>query len=101
MSATTTNSNLHGFGRMRLDGTDKQFGDWRDDLASDGYAVVKGAIPREKALQYADQMYSWLENLQVATFRFSLVGRKLTSHQQASKDSTAMAFPLSTRTTCP
>jgi hypothetical protein len=70
MSATTTvtetvqaNPNLHGFGRMRLDGTDKQFGDFRDELARNGFAVVKGAIPREKALKYADEMYTWLENL--------------------------------------
>jgi hypothetical protein len=70
MSATTTvtetvqaNPNLHGSGPMRLDGTDQHFGDFRDQLARDGFAVVKGAIPREKALQYADEMYSWLENL--------------------------------------
>lgn len=49
--------------RMRVDGTDPKFGDWRDDLARDGYAVIKGAIPRERADKYADQMYSWLEGL--------------------------------------
>ena len=49
--------------RMRVDGTDAKFGDWRDDLARDGYAVIKGAIPRERANKYADQMYSWLEGL--------------------------------------
>lgn len=38
-------------------------GDWRDDLARDGYAIVKGAIPRERADKYADAMYSWLEGL--------------------------------------
>ena len=48
---------------MRVDGTDAKFGDWRDDLARDGYAVIKGAIPRERADKYADQMYSWLEGL--------------------------------------
>lgn len=53
--------------RMRVDGTDAQFGDWRDDLARDGYAVIKGAIPRERADKYADQMYSWLEGLSVLT----------------------------------
>ncbi|KAJ1324214.1 phytanoyl-CoA hydroxylase [Microdochium nivale] len=41
---------------------DQSFGDWRDDLLRDGYAVVKGAVPRERADQYADQMHSWLEN---------------------------------------
>ena len=49
--------------RMRVDGTDAKFGDWRDDLARDGYAVIKGAIPRERADKYANQMYSWLEGL--------------------------------------
>lgn len=36
---------------------------WRDDLARDGYAVLKGAIPRERADKYADAMFSWLEGL--------------------------------------
>lgn len=49
--------------RMKVDGTDSKYGDWRDDLARDGYAVVKGAIPQERALKYADQMCSWLERL--------------------------------------
>ena len=49
--------------RMKMNGTDAKFGDWRDDLARDGYAVVKGAIPQAKALEYADRMYSWLEGL--------------------------------------
>jgi hypothetical protein len=49
--------------RMKMDGTDPKFHDWRDDLARDGYAVVKGAIPQAKALDYADRMYSWLEDL--------------------------------------
>lgn len=35
---------------------------WYSDLVRDGYAVVKGAIPRERALQYASDMYSYLEN---------------------------------------
>jgi len=49
--------------RMKLDGSDGNFGDWRDDLVRDGFAVVKGAIPRERADKYADTMYSWLEGL--------------------------------------
>lgn len=48
---------------MKVDGTDAKYGDWRDDLARDGYAVIKGAIPRERADKYADKMYSWLEGL--------------------------------------
>ncbi|GAA5973642.1 hypothetical protein JCM11641_005058 [Rhodosporidiobolus odoratus] len=38
------------------------FNDWRDDLARDGYAVVKGAIPREKALGYRSRAFDWLES---------------------------------------
>ncbi|CBF78811.1 uncharacterized protein ANIA_07227 [Aspergillus nidulans FGSC A4] len=56
-SVTITKDNV----RMRLDGRDPKFGDFRDDLARDGFAVVKGAIPRERALKYADEMHSWLE----------------------------------------
>ncbi|KAJ1325430.1 phytanoyl-CoA hydroxylase [Microdochium nivale] len=39
-----------------------KFGDFRDDLTRDGYAVVKGAIPRERADQYANRMFEYLEN---------------------------------------
>jgi hypothetical protein len=48
---------------MKIDGSATSFGDWRDDLARDGYVVIKGAIPRERADNYANQMYSWLEGL--------------------------------------
>lgn len=48
---------------MKVDGKDVKYGDWRDDLTRDGYAVIKGAIPRERADKYADKMYSWLEGL--------------------------------------
>lgn len=39
------------------------YGDWRDDLVRDGYAVVKGAIPQERADQYGEEILSYLENL--------------------------------------
>lgn len=35
-------------------------GDWRDDFERDGYVVVP-AIPREKALQYRERAFDWLE----------------------------------------
>lgn len=57
--------------RMTMDGTDPKFGDWRDDLLRDGYAVVKGAIPRERALNYADRMYALIESLYVSIYSFS------------------------------
>ncbi|WVR09804.1 hypothetical protein IAU60_006880 [Kwoniella sp. DSM 27419] len=36
------------------------FGDWRDELATKGYTVVK-AIPTERALQYRERAFEWLE----------------------------------------
>ncbi|WRT66777.1 uncharacterized protein IL334_003740 [Kwoniella shivajii] len=38
------------------------FGDWRDELSLKGYTVVKGAIPREKALEYRERAFQWLES---------------------------------------
>ncbi|KAH7074452.1 hypothetical protein BKA63DRAFT_595940 [Paraphoma chrysanthemicola] len=58
--------------RMRVDGFDIKYGDWRDDLAKDGYAVIKGAIPKERADKYADQMYSWLEGFKLGFDRNDL-----------------------------
>ncbi|KAK5653766.1 hypothetical protein OQA88_7923 [Cercophora sp. LCS_1] len=34
-------------------------GDWRDDFFKNSYYVVKGAIPRERALLYRQQMLDW------------------------------------------
>lgn len=50
-------------GRMKMDGSDPSYGDWRDDLLRDGYALIKGAVPRQRADGYADKMYSLLESL--------------------------------------
>jgi len=52
--------------RLKIDGTDPVYGDFRDDLARDGYAVVKGAVPKERALQYASRMLGLLESLYVS-----------------------------------
>ena len=48
---------------MKIDGSDPAYGDWRDDLIRDGFAVVKGAVPKQRVEQYADQMYNLLESL--------------------------------------
>ncbi|KAI7355425.1 hypothetical protein KC354_g10790 [Hortaea werneckii] len=71
MSATTTTENAKtshitlpvpaAKHALKLDGNDPTYGDWRDDLVRDGYAVIKSAVPRERADSYADAMYSWLE----------------------------------------
>lgn len=45
---------------------ENSYGDFRDDLARDGFAVVKGTIAREKAEAYGDKFYSYLEDLYVS-----------------------------------
>jgi hypothetical protein len=59
----STSTTVEAPRRLQVDGTDPVYGDWRDDLIRDGYAVIKGAIPRERADKYADAMFTWLEGL--------------------------------------
>lgn len=39
-----------------------QHGDWRDDFFRDGYVVIKGVIPKERAQQYQGDALTWLES---------------------------------------
>ncbi|KAB2572050.1 hypothetical protein DBV05_g9278 [Lasiodiplodia theobromae] len=61
MSAQPLQAQPSGPNRLLCSESDKVYGDFRDDLSRDGYAIIKGAIPRERADKYADEMYSWLE----------------------------------------
>ncbi|KAM0561264.1 hypothetical protein ACHAPJ_003142 [Fusarium lateritium] len=38
------------------------YGDFRDDLAANGFAVVKGAIPRDRAIGYQQRAFDWLKS---------------------------------------
>lgn len=49
--------------RLFTKGAPVSYGDFRDDLLRDGFALVKGAIPRERANQYGNRMFQWLEDL--------------------------------------
>lgn len=64
MSATQTQelSDL-SIGVLKLTGADTPLTGWQADLARDGYAVVKGAVPKERAAQYAERMHEYLEGL--------------------------------------
>lgn len=44
-------------------GPDHKYGDFRDDLVRDGFAVIKGAVPRDRADNYANELYKFLEDL--------------------------------------
>ncbi|KAK7560345.1 hypothetical protein IWX92DRAFT_318975 [Phyllosticta citricarpa] len=38
------------------------FGDWRDDLDRNGYAIIKGAVPQERAVKYQKKAFEWLSS---------------------------------------
>ncbi|RAK88023.1 hypothetical protein BO79DRAFT_149426 [Aspergillus costaricaensis CBS 115574] len=59
---STTAETARASGRLFAGGVDAKYGDFRDDLLRDGYAVVKQAVPREKALAYSDEIFQWLED---------------------------------------
>ncbi|KAH7388901.1 hypothetical protein BKA64DRAFT_124517 [Cadophora sp. MPI-SDFR-AT-0126] len=66
-SSTATNetvpsATISTAGRVFAKGLAVTYGDFRDDLLRDGFAVVKGAIPRDRADGYVEEMYQWLEN---------------------------------------
>lgn len=54
-------------GRLLVTGKEAPFNDWRDDLVRDGYAVVKGAIPKDRTDGYVNELHSWLEDLFVSS----------------------------------
>lgn len=61
---STPPEEIHSFAPFKYAGILSQgapFADWRDDLARDGYAVVRGAVPRERALEYRDRAKHWLK----------------------------------------
>ena len=62
-TATTTTATAPLRGRVFSHGTDVHYGDFRDDLLKNGFAVVKNAVPRDRALKYADEIHDWLEGL--------------------------------------
>ncbi|ODV93355.1 hypothetical protein PACTADRAFT_5141 [Pachysolen tannophilus NRRL Y-2460] len=38
------------------------YNDWRDDLIENGFAVIKGAIPKERAQGYENDMRDWIKS---------------------------------------
>lgn len=63
MSSQPIQPQPSGPDRLKCSAADRHYGDFRDDLSRDGFAIIKGAIPRDRADAYADEMYSWLEGL--------------------------------------
>lgn len=43
----------------------KTFGDFRDDFFRDGFAIIKGAVPQERAAEYKSAALDWLESFNI------------------------------------
>jgi hypothetical protein len=71
MASLTQTSSAHAITEektgpgIRLISGEVNFGDFRDDLARDGFAVVKGAVPRDRTEAYGNKFYDYLEGLYV------------------------------------
>ncbi|CAI7634840.1 hypothetical protein N7533_004678 [Penicillium manginii] len=59
MSSTSTSTLTLNKSSFSLTGP---YGDWRDDLQSQGYAVIKNAIDPEKAQYYQQKALDWLQS---------------------------------------
>lgn len=95
MPAQPLQAQPSGPNRLLCSESDKVYGDFRDDLSRDGYAIIKGAIPRERADKYADEMYSWLEGLYA-------ISPSLSPHHQPShppQPPLSNAFPATSAST--
>ncbi|CZR57868.1 uncharacterized protein PAC_07757 [Phialocephala subalpina] len=44
-----------------LPNTTTSYNDWRDGLYRDGYAIIKNAVPADRAASYVESMTQWLE----------------------------------------
>lgn len=42
-----------------------KYGDFRDDFFRDGYVIIKGAVPKDRAKAYQDSALSWLEGFNI------------------------------------
>ena len=78
------------------------YGDFRDDLVKDGFAIVKGAIPKERAAQYVDDMQTYLEELCVACRLFCSAQAQadVSTAFAAIWDTSAMTLPRSMKIAC-
>lgn len=64
MATVTTTQNISlTTEALQLPAKGALLADWQVDLARDGYAVIKGAVPAERAAAYADRLYAYLEGL--------------------------------------
>ena len=41
------------------------YGDFRDEFYREGYVVIKGAVPKQRAVKYQDAAFTWLEGFEI------------------------------------
>jgi hypothetical protein len=42
-----------------------KYEDFRDDFFRDGYVVIKGAVPKDRAIAYQNEALNWLESFNI------------------------------------
>ena len=42
-----------------------RYGDFRDDFFRDGYVVIKGGVPKDRAAAYQNEALNWLESFNI------------------------------------
>jgi len=42
-----------------------KYGDFRDDFFRDGFVVIKGAVPKDRASVYQNEALNWLESFNI------------------------------------
>jgi len=61
-SPTVAGPTLHKAPLPDVLASKSKYNDWRADLQQNGYAVVKGAIPHDRAVQYQSRAFEWLKS---------------------------------------
>ena len=63
--ATPPPSTILSTKREPLVSCTSQYGDFRDDFFCDGYVVIKGAVPKDRAIGYQNEALNWLESFNI------------------------------------
>jgi hypothetical protein len=48
-----------------LDMSTPRYGDFRDEFFRDGFVVIKGAVPKDRAAYYQNEALKWLESFNI------------------------------------
>ena len=62
-TTSTVQTSTWSSDKLFLSAKGEEVAQWHQDLIDNGFAVVKGAVPKDRADAYANSMFEWLEGL--------------------------------------